>query len=145
MASISTNATAPQPPVPTPAAPKAVNKTEKPLASLLAGTTAGAIEGFVTYPTEYAKTQLQFAAGKGGTQVSRHPVCLSYWPASKLISPDASRQGPISILRETIANKGITGIYAGCSALVIGNAVKAGVRFLSYDQYKALLRDENVS
>jgi hypothetical protein len=35
---------------------------EKPLASLLAGATAGAIEGFVTYPTEYAKTQLQFGA-----------------------------------------------------------------------------------
>lgn len=48
-------------------------------------------------------------------------------------------------MRETIASKGITGIYAGCSALVVGNAVKAGVRFLSYDQYKSLLRDENVS
>jgi solute carrier family 25 citrate transporter 1 len=145
MAATSTIATAPQPPVPTPSAPKAVNKTEKPLASLLAGTTAGAIEGFVTYPTEYAKTQLQFAAGKGGTQVIENPVCLSHSPSSKLISAVTSYQGPISILRETIANKGITGIYAGCSALVIGNAVKAGVRFLSYDQYKALLRDENVS
>ncbi|KAG7529571.1 hypothetical protein FFLO_05543 [Filobasidium floriforme] len=116
----STIASAPQPPVPPPSAPKAsTSSSEKPLASLLAGTTAGAIEGFVTYPTEYAKTQLQFAAGKG---ISK---------------------GPISILRETIASKGITGIYAGCSALVVGNAVKAGVRFLSYDQYKSLLRDEN--
>jgi hypothetical protein len=26
----------------------------------LAGATAGSIEGFVTYPTEFAKTQLQF-------------------------------------------------------------------------------------
>lgn len=38
---------------------------EKPLASLLAGTTAGAIEGFVTYPTEFAKTQLQFGQAGG--------------------------------------------------------------------------------
>ncbi len=52
--------------------------------------------------------------------------------------------GPIGILRETIAAKGISGVYAGCSALVIGNAVKAGVRFLSYDQYKAMLRDQDV-
>ena len=50
-----------------------VKQKEKPLASLLAGATAGAIEGFVTYPTEYAKTQLQFgvknAAGSNGAAV----------------------------------------------------------------------------
>ena len=68
MSSTTSIAAAPQPPVPTPAAPKA-STGEKPLASLLAGATAGAIEGFVTYPTEYAKTQLQFAAGKGISKV----------------------------------------------------------------------------
>lgn len=52
------------PPTATPADAAASTKgkgREKPLASLLAGTTAGAIEGFVTYPTEFAKTRLQFA------------------------------------------------------------------------------------
>ena len=39
---------------------------EKPLASLLAGATAGSIEGFVTYPTEFAKTQLQFGGNGVG-------------------------------------------------------------------------------
>jgi hypothetical protein len=53
--------------------------------------------------------------------------------------------GPIGIVRETIANKGIRGLYAGCTALVVGNAVKAGVRFLSYDQYKSMLTDADVS
>jgi solute carrier family 25 citrate transporter 1 len=38
----------------------------------------------------------------------------------------------------------VTGLYAGVSAVVIGNAVKAGVRFMSYDQYKALLADDEV-
>ncbi|GHJ88324.1 hypothetical protein NliqN6_4726 [Naganishia liquefaciens] len=102
-----------------------VKQKEKPLASLLAGATAGAIEGFVTYPTEYAKTQLQFgvknAAGSNGAAVK--PL------------------GPIGIIRETVASKGIRGLYAGCTALVVGNAVKAGVRFLSYDQYKSMLTD----
>lgn len=144
----STIASAPQPPVPPPSAPKAsTSSSEKPLASLLAGTAAGAIEGFVTYPTEYAKTQLQFAAGKGISKVCTCVVLLMWYFGLKelIVTTPSTLQGPISILRETIASKGITGIYAGCSALVVGNAVKAGVRFLSYDQYKSLLRDENVS
>lgn len=53
--------------------------------------------------------------------------------------------GPIQILKNTISTKGFSGLYAGCGALVAGNAVKAGVRFLSYDQYKSLLQDDKVS
>jgi hypothetical protein len=60
-------------------------------------------------------------------------------------SGDLQPLGPIGIIRETIAKKGIKGIYAGCTALVAGNAVKAGVRFLSYDQYKSMLKDADVS
>ncbi|KAG9052275.1 hypothetical protein FS842_010217 [Serendipita sp. 407] len=33
---------------------------EEPWHSLLAGATAGAVEGFVTYPTEFVKTSSQF-------------------------------------------------------------------------------------
>jgi hypothetical protein len=35
-------------------------------------------------------------------------------------------------------------MYAGVSAVVVGNAVKAGVRFTTYDQFKSLLKDEEV-
>lgn len=34
-------------------------RQEKPLNSLFAGTLAGAVEGFVTYPTEYVKVSIQ--------------------------------------------------------------------------------------
>jgi solute carrier family 25 citrate transporter 1 len=44
----------------------------------------------------------------------------------------------------TVAERGIGGLYKGCSALVVGNAVKAGVRFLSYDYFKGLLHDSEV-
>lgn len=87
---------------------------EKPLNSLIAGATAGAIEAFVTYPTEYVKTRSQFSGRK---------------------------ETPIAIIRETIKTKGITGLYSGCSALIIGNATKAGVRFVSYDYFKSKLAD----
>jgi len=92
---------------------------DKPLHSFIAGTSAGAIEAFVTYPTEFVKTRSQFAP-KGLT-----------------------REGPITIITNTLREKGIRGLYAGCGALVIGNAMKAGVRFVTYDYFKGLLQDKN--
>ncbi|KAG8927260.1 hypothetical protein FRC03_009126 [Tulasnella sp. 419] len=89
-------------------------KKEKPIHSLIAGATAGAIEGFATYPTEFVKTSSQFGGAK---------------------------EGPIGIIKTTLRTKGVKGLYSGCGALVTGNALKAGVRFLSYDQYKHLFAD----
>jgi len=54
------------------------------------------------------------------------------------------RESPISILRTTLKTKGIPGLYSGCSALVVGNSIKAGVRFVSYDRYKGMLADSEV-
>lgn len=51
---------------------------------------------------------------------------------------------PIAVARTTIAEQGIRGLYAGCGALVAGNALKAGVRFLSYDEIKSYLVDDKV-
>lgn len=50
---------------------------EKPIASLLAGATAGGVESFITYPFESLKTQLQFGA-LNGQKVAR------FSPASTL-------------------------------------------------------------
>jgi hypothetical protein len=54
------------------------------------------------------------------------------------------RESPISILRTTLKTKGITGLYSGCTALIVGNSVKAGVRFVSYDKFKGILADSEV-
>ncbi|EMD32830.1 mitochondrial tricarboxylate transporter [Gelatoporia subvermispora B] len=91
-----------------------MSKREKPLHSLIAGSTAGAVEAFVTYPTEFVKTRSQFS-GK--------------------------RESPLAIIRNTLRTKGVAGLYSGCMALVVGNSVKAGVRFISYDQFKHMLAD----
>ncbi|KAF8734638.1 hypothetical protein AX14_003271 [Amanita brunnescens Koide BX004] len=87
---------------------------EKPLHTLFAGATAGAVEAFVTFPAEFAKTRSQFGGQK---------------------------ESPLDIIRTTLKTKGITGLYSGCSAVIIGNATKAGVRFLSYDYFKQMLAD----
>jgi len=91
-------------------------KREKPLHSLVAGATAGAIEASVTYPAEFAKTRSQF----GG-----------------------KREPPLTIIRETLRSHGVRGLYAGCTALVVGNSAKAGVRFVSYDKFKQVLADKD--
>ncbi|WVN90550.1 uncharacterized protein L203_105789 [Cryptococcus depauperatus CBS 7841] len=93
--------------------------SERPVASLLAGATAGGIEAFVTFPLESIKTQLQFGALDG-----------------------LKSQTPYQALKSTLQQRGLRGLYAGCSAVVIGNAVKAGVRFTTYDQFKNLLKDD---
>lgn len=41
----------------------------------------------------------------------------------------------------TVRTQGVTAIYTGLSALVIGTAAKAGVRFLAFDQFRDLLKD----
>ena len=46
------------------------------------------------------------------------------------------------VVRQTVAKHGITGLYSGCGALVAGNALKAGVRVLSYDHFKDMLKNE---
>ncbi|KAF9235001.1 mitochondrial carrier domain-containing protein [Melanogaster broomeanus] len=51
------------------------------------------------------------------------------------------REPPLTIVSTTLREKGITGLYSGCSALVVGNSVKAGVRFVSYNHFKSMLAD----
>lgn len=43
----------------------------------------------------------------------------------------------------TIRTQGITAIYRGLSALIIGTAAKAGVRFFAFDQFKDMLKDKD--
>lgn len=96
-----------------------------PILSLLSGTIAGGVEGIATYPTEYVKTRLQLQAG------------------GKLQAGEIKFKGPIDCLVKTIKTHGIGAMYTGVSALAIGNAAKAGVRFLTYDQIANALRDKD--
>lgn len=91
-----------------------------PLKSFIAGGTAGAVEGVITYPFEFAKTRLQLIS-KGST-ASRNPLVLIYNVAK---------------------TQGVNSLYVGCPAFVVGNTVKASVRFLGFDLIKALLADKN--
>ena len=73
------------------------------------------------------------------------------------------------MIRNTVRTQGLSGLYSGCTALMygrsyweyevvhyghklntfsifhVGNALKAAVRFLSYDHFKHMLADKEVS
>jgi solute carrier family 25 citrate transporter 1 len=90
-----------------------------PLVSLFAGSVAGGVEATITYPFEYAKTRAQLRSAPGA-------------------------QGSVfQMLRSTISAEGVSGIYTGCTTLVAGTALKAGVRFLAFDSIKKQLVDND--
>ncbi|KAK0660648.1 putative mitochondrial carrier C19G12.05 [Lasiodiplodia hormozganensis] len=82
------------------------------LRSIIAGSTAGAVEIAITYPAEFAKTR---------SQLNRRLA-----EGKKLPWPPFGPQW-----------------YAGCTTLIIGNSLKAGIRFVAFDQYKSMLADSN--
>ncbi|KAL7807078.1 mitochondrial carrier domain-containing protein [Trichoderma gracile] len=94
--------------------PAAADKKQRPnaLRSIIAGSTAGAIEIAITYPAEFAKTRSQLNRRLAEGQKLPWPPFGTQW-------------------------------YAGCTTLIIGNAAKAGIRFVAFDQFKSLLADEN--
>ncbi|KAI0151051.1 mitochondrial carrier domain-containing protein [Pestalotiopsis sp. NC0098] len=90
-----------------------------PLISLVSGGVAGAVEASITYPFEFAKTRAQL----GGTL--------------------NKTSNPLKAISEIVRQSGITSIYTGCSSLILGTTLKAGVRFLSFDYIKSLLAEDN--
>ncbi|PPJ55600.1 hypothetical protein CBER1_03719 [Cercospora berteroae] len=92
----------------TPTASETKKEKPSPLRSIIAGSTAGAVEIAITYPAEFAKTRTQLNSRLAPGQKVAFPPFGPQW-------------------------------YAGCTTLIIGNSIKAGVRFVAFDQYKSML------
>eukprot|EP01116_Phalansterium_solitarium_P000391 TRINITY_DN10261_c0_g1_i1.p1 TRINITY_DN10261_c0_g1~~TRINITY_DN10261_c0_g1_i1.p1 ORF type:complete len:299 (-),score=45.38 TRINITY_DN10261_c0_g1_i1:201-1097(-) len=78
--------------------------------AVIAGGAAGAIEATLMFPAEFVKTQLQL---------------------DSKVNPKF--QGPVDCVVKTIKSHGPLGLYRGLSALVVGSAPKAAVRFTAYE------------
>ncbi|GMM36548.1 Ctp1 protein [Saccharomycopsis crataegensis] len=91
-----------------------------PTKSFIAGGVAGAIEGVVTYPFEFTKTRLQLLDKSA--------------PGSR---------NPIVVIYQVSKHQGVRSLYVGCPAFVVGNTVKASVRFFGFDSIKKLLVDKD--
>ncbi|XP_019871775.1 putative tricarboxylate transport protein, mitochondrial [Aethina tumida] len=88
--------------------------SSKSLKGVLAGGITGGIEACITYPTEFVKTQLQ----------------LDEKSAKKMYA------GPIDVVKKTIEQKGVKGLYKGLSVLIMGSIPKTGIRFGSFEMVK---------
>ncbi|KAF2132630.1 tricarboxylate transport protein-like protein [Dothidotthia symphoricarpi CBS 119687] len=95
------------------------DKNTPAVVSLVAGGIAGGIEGFLSYPLEFAKTRVQLRAEKG------------------VPTP----RNPFLVVTQVYQNEGIRAMYKGCGALVVGSIAKDGVRFLFFDQIKESFAD----
>lgn len=95
------------------------DKNTPAIVSLAAGGIAGGVEGFLSYPLEFAKTRVQLREKKG------------------VPTP----QNPFTVVTQVYRKEGIRAVYKGCGPLVIGSVGKDGVRFLFFDQIKEAFAD----
>lgn len=95
-----------------------------PLVSLISGGVAGGVEGFLTYPFEFAKTRVQLGRLPGSLQ-----------------SAQQIPKNPFLIVPHIYKSEGLKALYKGCSALVFGSVGKDAVRFLSFDTVKNAFKD----
>ncbi|KAH8846271.1 hypothetical protein MCOR07_007269 [Pyricularia oryzae] len=115
-ASASLSATLARPAVANSKTSQSEKKKISPVVSLVSGGIAGGVEAATTYPFEFAKTRAQ-------------------------LQPSGSRN-PFAVLSQVARQDGFRSIYTGCSTLILGTTAKAGVRFLSFDSIKNVLKDE---
>lgn len=95
------------------------DKSTPPIISIVSGGIAGGIEGAASYPFEFAKTRVQLQNEPG------------YRPP----------RNPYSIVINVYRSEGLSALYKGCGALVVGSVAKDAVRFLSFDTVKNAFKD----
>jgi len=84
---------------------------------VVVGGITGGIEICITYPTEYVKTQLQLDEKVG------------------------KYKGIVDCTKQTVRERGVTGLYRGLSVLVVGSVPKSAVRFGAFEQFKNMRKD----
>ncbi|KZM22178.1 uncharacterized protein EKO05_0002107 [Ascochyta rabiei] len=95
------------------------DKSTPAVVSLAAGGIAGGVEGFLSYPMEFAKTRVQLRAEKG----------------------QPTPRNPFLVVTQVYQKEGLRALYKGCGALVFGSVGKDAVRFLFFDQIKETFAD----
>lgn len=88
---------------------------QKSLKGIVAGGITGGIEICITFPTEYVKTHLQLDEKKGSNR---------------------RYKGIWDVVRLTVKDHGVLGLYRGLSVLVYGSIPKSAVRFGAFEEFK---------
>jgi len=110
------------------------------LRSVVAGGLTGGINILIVFPTEYIKTQLQLDIGRTvmrGSYSQLSPGTLS--PLATVLSSKIERtySGSVDVVRKTIKERGVRGMYRGVQVLLTGTVPTYAVRFGVFDSLKA--------
>ncbi|XP_075214867.1 putative tricarboxylate transport protein, mitochondrial [Lycorma delicatula] len=97
------------------------SKTGGPLRGIVAGAITGGTEVCISYPTEFVKTQLQLDEKTGKAR---------------------QYTGFMDVVKQTVKNKGVLGLYRGLSVLITFSMPKTGIRFGTFETLKSYAIDE---
>ena len=118
--------------------------------SILAGGVTGAINISIIYPTEFIKTQLQLDQGRKVYRAHSTIIDLTqrntkykYRATQLLVDTIKNYNGSKDVIKKTVSNKGLTGLYKGCSVLLMGAIPMYAVRFGSFEALKNRFSDKN--
>jgi len=114
--------------------------------SIVAGGLTGGINICIVFPTEFIKTQLQLDSGRN--IMTAHHSIMAPHRATVLESRNVKAyKGSADVVRKTIRERGVRGMYKGISVLLFGTVPTYSVRFGVFDFLKGHFcgRDGNLS
>jgi len=120
--------------------PKLTPSSRRGLRSVIAGGLTGGINICIVFPTEFIKTQLQLDTGK--TILTAHHSLLNtnrgYSPLATILQARKVRtyDGSLDVVRKTVKEKGVKGMYKGVTVLLSGTVPTYAVRFGTFDHLK---------
>jgi len=128
-------------------APKLTSSSKRGFRSVVAGGLTGGINICIVFPTEFIKTQLQLDSGK--TVFTAHSSLLNakkgFSPMATILQSSKIRayNGSVDVIRKTVKERGIRGMYKGVTVLLSGTVPTYAVRFGTFDYLKDHFSNED--
>ena len=100
------------------------------LRSMVAGGLTGAINIMIVFPTEFVKTQLQLDGGRTVYSPSHSLLCSRLKLSGTGLASRTEKlfSGSVDVVRKTVRDKGVTGLYRGVQVLLTGTIPTYAVR-----------------
>jgi len=106
--------------------------------SMVAGGITGGINIMIVFPTEYIKTQLQLDTGR--VVLFPHLSMLDknkkHWGTALVSKREKMYSGSVDVVRKTIRERGVLGMYRGVQVLLTGTVPTYAIRFGTFDTLK---------
>ena len=96
----------------------------------MAGGLTGAINIMIVFPTEFIKTQLQLDTGRAKFSASHSMLCTRLSLTGTGLSSNIEKMysGSLDVVRRTVQERGVSGLYRGVQVLLTGTIPTYAVR-----------------